>query len=295
MDPVQYMQALAELWGQGGKSFMAAQQTLLRDMAERYAKAASAPGAAAGAPANFFDPQGVAQANEAFGRLWSSASELSQTFARNLQQGKEADPLVSSLLGRIFDPSAWFAGSDGMDAALHRLAQGPRLADVWNTERQMLNVFNAWTALRRRGLEHNTLMLEAWLQAAGSFAKLLNEKADRNEALGSWRDVLALWVETANTVLLETQRSEAYLKSQRELLKASTDLRLAQQEVAEFYSEMFGYPTRAEIDDVHKALTELRREVRALERATRDRPAAAAPARRPRAPGKPAASSEGTP
>jgi class III poly(R)-hydroxyalkanoic acid synthase PhaE subunit len=240
-------------------------------MAERFGKAGE--GAAAGAPANLFDPAAMTQANEAFGRLWSSAAELSQTFARNLQQGKEPDPLVSGLLGRIFDPSAWFAGTEGMDAALNRLAQGPRLADMWNTERQMLAVFNAWTALRRRSLEHNTVMLEAWLAAAGSFAKLLNEKADRKEALGSWREVLALWVETANKVLLETQRSEPYLKSQRELLKASTDLRLAQQEVAEFYSEMFGYPTRAELDDVHKTLTELRREVRALERAGRDRPA----------------------
>ena len=269
MDPAQYMKALAELWGQGGKSFMAAQQNLLRDMAERFGKAGE--GAPVGAP-NFFNPAAMGQANETFGRLWSSALELSQTFARNLQQGKEPDPLVSGLLGRIFDPSAWFAGTDGMDAALNRLAQGPRLADMWNTERQMLTVFNAWTALRQRGLEHNTVMLEAWLQAAGSFAKLLNEKADRKEALGSWREVLALWVETANKVLLETQRSEPYLKSQRELLKASTDLRLAQQEVAEFYSQMFGYPTRAELDDVHKSLTELRREVRALERARRDRP-----------------------
>jgi len=291
MDPADYMKALAELWGQGGKSFMAAQQSLLRDMAERFGKAAA--GGPTATPTNLFDPQGLGQANEAFGRVWASALELSQSFARNLQQGKEPDPLVSGLLGRIFDPSAWFASTDGMDAALNRLAQGPRLADLWNTERQMLAVFNAWTALRRRGLEHNTVMLEAWMRAAGSFAKLLNERADRSEALGSWRDVLALWVETANTVLLETQRSEAYLTSQRELLKASTDLRLAQQEVAEFYSQMFGYPTRAEIDDVHKALTELRREVRALERAVRDRPAAAAPPRRPRAPAKPAG--EGTP
>jgi class III poly(R)-hydroxyalkanoic acid synthase PhaE subunit len=271
MDPAQYMKALAELWGQSGQSFMAAQQNLLRDMAERFGKAGA--GAAGGAPANLFDPAAMGQANEAFGRMWSSALELSQSFARNLQQGKEPDPLVSGLLGRIFDPGAWFAGTDGMDAALNRLAQGPRLADMWNSERQMLAVFNAWTALRRRSLEHNTVMLEAWLQAAGSFAKLLNEKADRKEALGSWREVLALWVETANKVLLETQRSEGYLKSQRELLKASTDLRLAQQEIAEFYSQMFGYPTRAEIDDVHKALTELRREVRALERAKREPPA----------------------
>jgi poly[(R)-3-hydroxyalkanoate] polymerase subunit PhaE len=270
MDPAQYMKALAELWGQGGQSFMAAQQNLLRDMTERMGTAGAA--VPPGAQANLFDPAAMTQANEAFRRMWSSAAELSQTFARNVQQGKEPDPLVSGLLGRIFDPSAWFAGADGMDAALNRLAQGPRLADMWNTERQMLAVFNAWTALRRRSLEHNTVMLEAWMQAAGAFAKLLNERAERQEALGSWRELLALWVETANTVLLETQRSEAYLNSQRELLKASTDLRLAQQEVAEFYSQMFGYPTRAEIDDVHKALTELRREVRALERAGRERP-----------------------
>jgi class III poly(R)-hydroxyalkanoic acid synthase PhaE subunit len=278
MDPAQYMKALAELWGQGGRSFMAAQQSLLRDMAERLSKA-GAEGATVGGETNLFDPQAVAQANEAFGRLWSSALELSQTFARNLQQGKEPDPLVSGLLGRIFDPSAWFAGTDGMDAALNRLAQGPRLADLWDTERQMMTVFNAWTALRRRSLEHNTVMLEAWLQTASAFAKILNEKADRNEVLESWREVLALWVETANNVLLETQRSDAYLKSQRELLKASTDLRLAQQEIAEFYNQMFGYPTRAELDDVHKALTELRREVRALKRTGRDRPRRKAPRR----------------
>src|SRR5215468_2178603 len=133
----------------------------------------------------------------------------------------------------------------------------------------MLNLFNAWAALRRRSLEHNTVMLEAWLQAAGTFAQQLSEKAEKKETLDSWREVLALWVETANTALLETQRSEPYLKSQREVLKASTDLRLAQQEMAKFYSEMFGYPTREELDDVHRTVTDLRRELRALQRRSR--------------------------
>src|SRR5258705_3231086 len=157
---------------------------------------------------------------------------------------------------------------EGMDQALQQLSEGPRLADLWDTERKMLNVFNAWAALRQRSLEHNTIMLEAWLQAAVKLAENLN-KRERTEALGSWRELLALWVETANTALLETQRSDAYLKSQREILKASTDLRLAQQEIAAFYSEMFGYPTRAELDDVHRTVTELRRELRAAQRASR--------------------------
>jgi hypothetical protein len=80
-------------------------------------------------------------------------------------------------------------------------------------------------------------------------------------------------VETANTALLETQRSDKYLESQREILKASTQLRLAQQALAAFYSEMFGYPTRAELDDVHRTVTELRRELRALQRESATRKA----------------------
>jgi polyhydroxyalkanoate synthase subunit PhaE len=264
--PFDYMKAMAELWGRGGQDFAAAQQNFFANMT----KAGGQESPSELPPAGVFDPQGLTQANQAFAKLWSSAIEMSQTISRSMRNGENDNPVVAELLGKIFDPRAWFSGTDGVDQALQRMAEGPRLADVWDTERKMLTLFNAWTALRRRSLEHNTVMLEAWLQAAGKFAKDLNEKANRKEALGSWREVLALWVETANNVLLETQRSETYLKSQREILKASIDLRLAQQEMATFYSEIFGYPTREELDDVHRAMTELRREVRKLQRASRD-------------------------
>jgi polyhydroxyalkanoate synthase subunit PhaE len=261
------MQALAQMWGRTGTDFAAAQQSMFADIAKRMAEAAvQQPGSA---PTGFFQPQELASANEAFTRLWKSALGISQSFTRSMQQGKQPDPLAAELVSRLFDPRAWFSSLGGMDEALQRMAEGPRLADLWDTERKLLNVFNAWTALRRRSTEHNTVMLEAWTRAAGAFAKTLNEKAERKETLGSWREVLALWVETANIALLETQRSEKYLESQREILKASTDLRLAQQELAAFYSEMFGYPSRAELDDVHRTVTELRRELRALQRADR--------------------------
>jgi class III poly(R)-hydroxyalkanoic acid synthase PhaE subunit len=113
-------------------------------------------------------------------------------------------------------------------------------------------------------------MLQAWMHATLQFSLALNEKAETGEKLESVRDVLTIWVETANTALLEMQRTEPYLESQRELVNASTQLRLAQQDIAQFYSEMFAVPTRTEIDDVHKAVTELRREVRALKRAVGD-------------------------
>ena len=266
-NPFEYMQGLAAMWGRGAEGFAAAQQTMFRDMAERMGKAPE--GTAAASPTAMPDVEALMAAQREYSRLWSSALEVSQTVGRVMREGAPPDPLVTELLGKVFDPRPWFSSNDDMDGELRRLAEGPRLADLWQVERRVLNVFNAWTELRRRSLEHNTVMLDTWLKAATAFARELNHKAERGEVLESWRAVLALWVETANTVLLETQRSEPYLQSQRNMLNASTELQLAQQEVAEFYSQMFGYPTRAELDDVYKTVTELRREVRALRRDAR--------------------------
>jgi class III poly(R)-hydroxyalkanoic acid synthase PhaE subunit len=272
MNPFDQMQSLADLWNKGGQAYLTAQQGLFTGMADTMAKAAGL-GDKASFQAFAPDTQGFEAARQDFAKLWSSASELSSALTRNLK-ADQANPQVAAMLAKIFDPRGWLGATNEVDQTLQRMAEGPQLADLWNTERKFIAVFNAWTAMRRHSLEHNKVVLEAWMKAAGAFAKLLNERADKGEALESWRAVLALWVETANEVLLETQRSEAFLSTQRDLVKASSELRLAQQELAEFYSEMFGYPTRTELDDVHKTVTELRRELRAFKRESRaNRPA----------------------
>jgi hypothetical protein len=280
MDPLAYMRGLAELWGQGGQAFAAAQQSLFADVTERIAKG-SVDGLGAAFPSLAPGTGELAAAHAAFAKLWSSATEVSATITQGMQKAETPDPIVAEMLGRIFDPRLWFSSTGDMDEALQRLSEGPRLADLWDVERKFLGVFNAWVALRRRSLEHNTIMLDAWMRAAGAFARRLNDLAEAGEKIASTREMLTVWVESANEAMLETQRSEAFLTTQRELLKASTDLRLAQQEVAEYYSEMFGYPSRAELDDVHKTVTELRRELRAFKRDMRQNGASAVQRGRP--------------
>ena len=268
MDPFEQMRTLAELWGQSGKAFLSAQHSAVTDMAERLRKVGQGQSLeAAFAPGK--EGAELAAAQKSFGEMWSAATALSGTITSALRTGDAPDPMVGEMLSRIFDPRHWFAAGDDMDDALNRFADGPRLADLWNVERRTVALYNAWIALRRRNTEHNTLMLRTWMRAAEAFAKDLNQRADRGEALTSWREVIALWVETANTTLLEAQRSEEFLLSQRAVLQASAELRLAQQDIGTFYSEMFGYPTRGELDEVHKTVTELRREVRALKRELR--------------------------
>ena len=277
MTPFETMQALTEFWGKSGQAFANAQQTMFQDMTERMSKAMAGDGAAAFQ--NMLpNVQGFDEAQQAFARSWSTAAELSSSLTKRLAGSDgRADPLAAAMLTKIFDPRGWFSATNEMDEVLGRMAEGPRLADLWNAERKFGAVFTAWVAMRRRSLEHQTVMLDGWTRATGAFAKLLNDRADRGEPpLASWRELLVLWTDTANETLLELQRSEVFLKRQRDLLKASTDLRLAQREVAEFYSEMFGYPTRAELDDVHRTVTELRRELRAMKRRERSGRAAVA-------------------
>jgi hypothetical protein len=81
---------------------------------------------------------------------------------------------------------------------------------------------------------------------------------------------LVLWTEVANRVLIETQRSEPFLASQREMIRSTTELRLAQQDLVERFGSQYGFPTRTELDDVHRSLTEMRRELRRMRRALQD-------------------------
>lgn len=269
MNPFESMQALTELWGKSGGDSSAFEDSL-KKLVPLWGMRSAPDGVDGDATPDVF---GFGEAQRAFEQSWSKALGVSSSFTTGLQgtSGTDSSNMITAeILAKIFDPRGWLPATSEMDEALQRMAEGPRLADLWKVERKFAAVFGAWIRLRRYSLEHNTVIIEAWTKAVGVFAKLLNERAARGDPpLESVRELLTLWGETANDVLLATQRSEVFLQTQREVLKASTDLRLTQRAIAEFYSEMFGYPTRAELDDVHKSVTELRRELRALQRASR--------------------------
>jgi hypothetical protein len=110
-------------------------------------------------------------------------------------------------------------------------------------------------------------VLEAWVRAGREFSDQLaaQKGADADGGLDS-KALLALWTETANRQLVETQRSDDFLQTQTAMIRASTELRLAQQELTEHFGKQYGFPTRTELDDVHRTVTELRRELRAIRR-----------------------------
>jgi hypothetical protein len=266
MDPFEYARSIANMWALGGKAFLSAQEAGVRAMGTTVA-----PGVVPDVsmmPDLAAAMADLARAGQSVMELWSSATNLSQALVRKLPMRGGEDATVEATFQKMADPRSWFSVTGEMDEVLGRMAEGPRFSDLWDVERKYARVYRAWLNVRQRGLEQTAVVLDAWHRAARLFSEQLGSAGGTVQGADA---TLRLWTETANRVLLEMQRSEAFLEVQARMIRASTELRMAQHDLVEFYGERYGFPTRRELDDVHKTVTELRRELRALRRASANR------------------------
>jgi polyhydroxyalkanoate synthase subunit PhaE len=258
MSEPDYTKFFADFWTNSGAAITAAQQAMIKEMAGKMVM----PGPMM-MPLQAFSATNpnLQSAADAFQRLMVAWKDLPSAVTG--EDGKPADHITAALLQKIFDPREWLNATGFMDETARRLTEGPKFADFGHIEGKLVALTTAWAELRTASIEHQTHVLSAWTKAATEFAAKLNEAASKGKSLGSRSDLVAIWVEVANRHQLEMQTTPAFLENQLKLLRASTELRLAQQELADLYGEMFGLPTRAEIDDLARMVSELRRELRA--------------------------------
>jgi polyhydroxyalkanoate synthase subunit PhaE len=268
MSEPDYTKFFADLWTNSGAAITAAQQAMIKDLAGKMAIPGPMMLPFQAFSANNPNLQSTA---DAFQKLIVAWKDLPS--AMSSEDGKPADHLTAALLQRIFDPREWLKATGFMDETVQRLAEGPQFADFGHIEGKLVVLTTAWAQLRTASIEHQTHVLGAWTKAVTEFAAKLNEAASKGASLGSRSDLVAMWVEIANRHQLEMQTMPVFLENQLKLLRASTDLRLAQQDLADLYGEVLGLPTRAEVDDLARMVSELRREVRARRRAAKSKEA----------------------
>lgn len=272
MNPLDYSKAVADFWSAQGRALQQAQEQVGKALAEGMQAVASGKLPVMPSMPDTLSAQAedLARAAQSVVKLWSAATAACGQLATAIPsiQGS-SDGITEATFRKMMDPRSWTGAAGGLDEVLGRMAEGPRFADLWEIERRFAGVLQAWMNLRRRSLEHNAVVLEAWLQAARQFS---GQIATRDVGTLDAKAALILWTDTANRHLLETQRSEPFLQTQAALIRATTELRMAQHELVEHFGKQYGFPTRTELDDVHRTLTELRRELRAMQRVAAARP-----------------------
>jgi hypothetical protein len=189
---------------------------------------------------------------------------------------------------KLFDPAEWQrAGQARFDLALERLTGGPAFAQQSNLDRKLASARKLWLE-RARDIEAvRSIVQAAWNRTFGRFMNALNDASA--PPLKTGRDVLELWLETANVSLLEMHRSEEFLEAQRRMTRSATEYQLQEREIAEAYCAMHHIPTRTEMDEVQRGMWELKRELRVLRNPTSVAPKAARTKPKPRSAAAPRA------
>jgi polyhydroxyalkanoate synthase subunit PhaE len=194
-------------------------------------------------------------------------ADLWQSFAESSKQIAEAwsSSMAPFMLARLLEHPQGFAAGNDMSEAIEKMAQGPRLADVWDIDRKMALVFGAWMDMRQKLASYNAVTAAPWTEATKRFMEAMSAATGNgSKPPPEWREAFAKWSEISNEELIRNQRSDGFLRAQKELLQSGLKLRSRQDEVGEAAAAMFGIPGRKDFDEVTRQLTELRREVRAL-------------------------------
>ena len=254
------MQALFDFWGKAGKAALDWQQDASANLA---GMAGKMPGLPLSPPTG--GPE-LADAARAVANLWGKVAAMSGSLF-SPGAPSEDDPTFRA----VADPRVWFAQAGGIDSVISQLTEGAQFADMWRAEREQTQLAKAWLEWRWRSFQHQAVMLEAWIRAGNAFNQALAERTRTDGAAPVGRALLDLWITAANSVLLEAQRSEAFLGSQAAMIRAGSELRLAQRGLAERLAAQFDMPTRTEMNDLLRTVTELRRELRTVRRQAEER------------------------
>lgn len=179
-----------------------------------------------------------------------------------------SDSILPFIMKRAAESGFGFGAGNDLAEAIERMAKGPRLADVLDFDRKLAGVAAAWGELQSKLAAYHVVASRPWMRAAEQYNARGRQVGSEGsaDATAGWREQLGAWNKLANEELIANQRTEDFLVAQKQLLQAATEFRARQSDIADTVASVLGLPTQRDFDDVTRQLTELRREMRALER-----------------------------
>ncbi|MBX2809417.1 MAG: hypothetical protein KTR20_12385 [Cellvibrionaceae bacterium] len=163
----------------------------------------------------------------------------------------------------ISSPKTWlhYTG-DTIDLGINKLSEGPFFSGITDMDQRLAQASDSWMELFKQSKDYHAIVFDRWTQAYSHYIDELTalQKAG-NRALPP-KQLIELWASIANKELLNLHRSEEYLDAQSAVIRASLQYRLHEKNIAAVVCEALHIPTRDEVDELHKTVTELRRTLR---------------------------------
>lgn len=246
-------EAMSDLWQQGGEAFLRAQQ----EIGEQFQKSLQEMSGAMGNTSS--DPIAAWQELiKAWVPVWPTDSHASENpFNLDFTKGQNA-------FFELLDPQKWTKyAPEQLRVMLEQIARGPQFADLAMPQQKMAEAWRESVDYQEAASDMSRVMQSAWTKAYQDYS---DKHSIEELQSGKVNEALDAWLKSANAALLEAQGSSEFLDAQKRMIRASTEIRARQRDMAEQWSEAWQMPTRAEVDDLTLIVHQLRRELREVKR-----------------------------
>jgi polyhydroxyalkanoate synthase subunit PhaE len=189
-----------------------------------------------------------------FNQLWLNPFSFS---FNNLAQGNHSNALIE--LNNLYWNLLY-------EESFGSLMKSPILGPTREFTGKLLNGFDAWSQLYRASLDYQIVLGDIQVKSFEALMKALVNKAEKGEKLEDWKQFQALWSQIADDVFAEAFCEEKNLKIRGKFLNALNLYRIEQQKLLEQSLQMMNLPTRSEIDELHKTIYELKKEIKTIKK-----------------------------
>ncbi len=147
-----------------------------------------------------------------------------------------------------------------------RLVNMPGFGITRELQQKLLAGFGAFTALRRANVDYQLALATAWEKIYEQVLHDMMQRSQQGNPITSLNELVRVWTSAADQGLEQVFRSAPYLEAQRNFVNAAMQYRLRERDIYETFAQLSHVPTRTEVDEAHRNIYELRREVRALKK-----------------------------
>lgn len=149
---------------------------------------------------------------------------------------------------------------------MNNFLQSPSLGYTREFNYQFLQSLEAWFHLQQASFDYQLVWLEVWLKTVEEFRHWLLSTIEQGEPIQHWQQLLQVWSQIFDRVFAHVFQSEHALQVRGQFLNASLKLRKRQQQLMESLLKGNDLPTRSEVDEIHRSIYELSKEMKSLKK-----------------------------
>ncbi len=239
-------------------------------------------------PQNMMDT--IKESNE----LWQAYMQQMQSFSQPWMQLMQRAPghMGSAMAGNgsaeLIQLTQLFGNV--YDQTLGQLRLSPSIGFTRELEEKIAKALEAWKEAQQANYDYQLLLADAWSNIYREVMETMITRAEQGKPIESIRDLMRLWTESADKSFDKIFRTDAYAEVQGRFVAAAMNYRVREQAVMDDVMKAMNLPNRSEVDEAHRNIYELRKEVKALKKQLKQ---SSQPAPKPKA--QPAAPSSPTP